>query len=116
MATQKNKNVVGGFSKILKHFIKNHEPKFILSYADRRLSMGNAYTKNGFEFVSNTPPNYWYIEKRTWTKHSRQKFMKHKLKSFDSYSDTKTESEIMKDSNKFFRLHDCGNMKFVMIL
>ena len=116
MATLKNKNVVGGFSKILKHFIKNHKPKSILSYADRRLSMGNAYTKNGFEFVSNTPPNYWYIEKRAWTKHSRQKFMKHKLKSFDSYSDAKTESEIMKDSNKFFRLHDCGNMKFVMML
>ena len=116
MATLKNKNVVGGFSKILKHFIKQHKPKSILSYADRRLSVGNVYLKNGFKFVSNTPPNYWYIEKRTWVKHSRQKFMKHKLKKFDSYSNTKTESEIMKDSNKFFRHHDCGNMKFVMTL
>lgn len=39
-------NVVGGASKLLKHFLREHSGvKEIVSYADRRWSKGNLYEK-----------------------------------------------------------------------
>ncbi|MEM4260990.1 MAG: hypothetical protein QXG00_07150 [Candidatus Woesearchaeota archaeon] len=40
-------NVIGGFSKLLSYFIK-HNNGSILSFSDRRFSIGNVYKKNGF--------------------------------------------------------------------
>ncbi len=39
-------NVVGGASKLFFHFLKDHEEiKEVISYADRRWSVGNLYFK-----------------------------------------------------------------------
>ena len=35
-ASLKSYNVIGAFSKLLKHFIRNYEPKLIRTYADLR--------------------------------------------------------------------------------
>lgn len=48
--------VTGGFSKLLKHFIAQHRPDDIMSYADRDWSVGNAYQQSGFELIDVTPP------------------------------------------------------------
>lgn len=41
-----NVTVVGGASKLLRHFLQDHvEIEEIISYADRRLSTGNLYDK-----------------------------------------------------------------------
>jgi hypothetical protein len=46
-----NHNVVGGASKLLKHFRKNHEGS-ILSYANREHSNGKLYRSLGFNLIS----------------------------------------------------------------
>ena len=56
-----NANVIGGASKLLKHFIGTYQPKEIISYADRRWSTGNLYDKLGFSSDHNSNPNYFYI-------------------------------------------------------
>ena len=65
-----NFNIVGGFSKLLKHFIKNYHPSMIETYSDIRWSGVNpentVYFKNGFTFQHQTPPNYWYINKYSY--------------------------------------------------
>lgn len=114
MASKQGITVIGGLSKILKHFIKEHSPKKLLSYADRRISIGKSYQSVGFDFISKTIPNYWYIERKTMKFYSRHSMMKHKLKEFPTYNENKSESEIIKDSNMYYRLHDCGNLKFVL--
>lgn len=48
--------VTGGFTKLLKHFIKLVEPNDIMSYADRDWSLGNAYEQSGFKLTEITPP------------------------------------------------------------
>jgi len=107
-----NTSVIGGFSKLMKQV-----PKPIVSYANRRWSNGNVYTKNGFEFIAETNPNYQYY--KCGKVYSRQKFMKHKLEKLvgtgliDLYFEEYTESEIM-EINGFEKIYDCGNLKYVL--
>jgi hypothetical protein len=100
-----NTNVIGGASKLLKHFINNYKPVEIISYADKRWSQGNLYNKLGFDFIHDSNPNYWYIINKT-RKH-RFAYRKDVLvkEGFDS---TKSEHEIMKDRG-IYRIYDCGN-------
>jgi hypothetical protein len=56
-----NCSVIGGADKLLKHFIKEYNPKEIISYADRRWSQGDLYSNLGFTEITKNKPNYWYI-------------------------------------------------------
>ncbi|KXX72596.1 hypothetical protein [Flammeovirga sp. SJP92] len=48
--------VVGGLSKILKHFIKTYSPDDIMTYTDSDWSMGESFIKLGFEKIDHTSP------------------------------------------------------------
>ena len=54
-------SVVGGASKLLSYFRK-HNSGSIITYADRRWSIGNLYEKLGFTFIGNSEPNYYYVK------------------------------------------------------
>ena len=105
--------VVGGVSKLIKHFIDTIKPKSIVTFADLRFGDGNVYKKCGFEYIEDTNPNYWYSRKYTGHLYSRVKFQKHKLESqLENFDLAKTEFENMSD-NGWDRIWDCGNAKFV---
>ena len=105
-----NHTVVGGFSRLLKHFIKTYSVESIFSYADLDWSMprDNVYETNGFEFVGNTDPGYFWVV--DGIREYRQKYMKHKLiqEGFDS---SKTETEIMHDRG-YNKIYNSGNAKY----
>lgn len=103
-----NTNVVGGASKLLKYFIKEYSPKEIISYADRRWSNGDLYTKIGFELVSKTRPNYFYT--RGVVRENRFSYRKDILVA-EGFDENKTEREIMKERG-YNRIYDCGTLKF----
>lgn len=53
--------VVGGASRLFKHFLKNHNPKSIISYSDNDFFQGGVYQKLGFkEEGQSTPRYYWF--------------------------------------------------------
>jgi hypothetical protein len=111
--TKLNTNVVGAFSKLLKYFIKHYNPNQIVSYADRRWSVGKLYMKSNFTFIHNTPPNYWYMKYYKHREH-RYKYRKSELiKLMDIYEPTKSEWENMKQ-NKYDRIWDCGSKKYIL--
>lgn len=95
--------------RLFKYFIKNYQPKEVISYADRSWSQGDLYEKLGFESIGKTEPNYYYIINGV-RKH-RFIFRKDQLvkEGFDS---TKTEHEIMLGRN-IYRIYDSGNLKYV---
>lgn len=103
-----NTNVVGGASKLFKHFIKEFNPSSVISYADRRWSNGNLYTKLNFLHVHNSRPNYFYIigHKRK----NRFGFRKDILVK-EGYDANKSEHQIMFDRG-IYRIYDCGTMLF----
>lgn len=104
-ANKLNTTVCGGFQKLLKLL-----PKPIISYANRRWSNGNLYTKAGFEFVHDTKPNYYYYKRIL---ESRHQFQKHKLKNMKFYDEKLTEKEIMK-LNGYHIVYDCGSKKYIL--
>lgn len=103
-----NTNVIGGADKLLQHFIKNYNPKEIISYADRRWSQGGLYEKLNFEFIHNSKPNYWYIINNN-RKH-RFGYRKSILVK-KGHDKNKTEHQIMLDK-KIYRIYDCGTIAY----
>lgn len=109
-STTSKYNVIGIAGKLLSHFIKNHSPQKIISYADRRWSneKNNVYKSIGFVCLNKTKPNYWYIKK--YKREHRFKFCKHKLVKMGHDSNL-TEWEIMQTVG-YDRIWDCGHLKF----
>ena len=104
-----NNIIVGGASKLFKYFINNYNPQEITTYADRSFSQGNLYSTLGFNFVSKTEPNYYYII--DGIRHHRFNFRKNKLIK-EGYDPNKTEHDIMLE-RKIYRIYDSGNLKFI---
>mgnify|MGYP003338980400 FL=1 len=110
MTSKSGITVVGGASKLYKHFIKLYNPSSIITYSDLRFGSGKVYEKCGFKRLENTPPNYWYFNRNDPSKlFSRIVFQKHKLQSFPAYNESLTEWEILKAS-RYDRIWDCGKI------
>ena len=106
-----NTTVIGGASKLFKYFIKNINPVEIISYCDRRWSMGKLYYKLGFELDHTSDPNYWYVINGIHRQHRfnwRKDILKDKLKHFDPNL-TEYENMLM---NGYDCIYDCGNYVF----
>lgn len=56
-----NNIVVGGVSKLFKHFIKEKNPDKIFSYCDFNKFNGVGYEAIGMKFVGETKYNKWYV-------------------------------------------------------
>lgn len=106
-------HVVGAAGKLLAAFEREFCPKSLLSYADRRWSIGNLYDVLGFKLDHITEPNYWYLKSGVCGRFPRIDFQKHKLKSILSTFDANcTEVENMRN-NGYDRIFDCGNFAYV---
>lgn len=105
---KKYTSVVGGASKLFKHYLNKHGNGKIMSYADRSWSNGNLYKKLGFNFIMYTKPNYYYIIHGI--RENRFKYRKSELikMGFDA---NKTEHEIMLERKKY-KIYDSGNLKY----
>jgi len=99
-----NYQVPGAAGKLLEYFKKNYKWKEIFSYADRRWSNGNLYKQLGFELVSTTKPNYWYV--RNYKRIHRFNLRKR----LDEPKDI--PEWILRLQEGYQRTWDCGNLKF----
>ena len=98
-------NVVGGFSKLLKHFRGSYEGS-VVSYADRRWSDGGVYFRNGFELIRVNGPGYFYVDRDYLIRHNRMKFQKKLIGAYDC-----TEYEKAREMG-FNKIFDCGSLCF----
>lgn len=57
--------VVGGFTKLLQHFIKAEEPDDIMTYVDADWSDGSFYKQNGFELIEKMAPIKFLLNMNT---------------------------------------------------
>jgi hypothetical protein len=108
-----NINVIGGASKLFKHFNINYNINNlpIISFADRRFFKGELYKTLGFDFEKNTSPSYIYWKDNRIL--NRMSCQKHKLnKLLDIFDPKKTEYENMLE-NGWRRVWDSGNSKWV---
>jgi hypothetical protein len=108
-----NHAVVGGASRLFTAFKREFNPRSVITYSDRRYFQGDVYSKMGFVFIHNTPPNYFYISKDYKVLYNRMHYQKKKLpKILEIYNEKLTEWENMK-INGYDRIWDCGVSKWV---
>lgn len=109
-----NTTVIGGASKLFNYFIQNYKPERIITFADRRYSLGKLYPILGFNFVSYTSPSYfyWKSDKKVLNRISCQK---HKLKDLLPIFDNNLSEYENMLKNGWNRVWDCGNYKFEWI-
>jgi len=102
-ATKLNCSVVGGLSKLIKHFNKT-----LLSYCDLSTFNGKGYESSGFVLSHNSDPGYYYTSNHE-IHLPRYKAQKSKLSNLlPNFDENLTEKENM-ELNKYYRVFDCGN-------
>lgn len=105
MVTKLNTQVLGGFSRLMKHFGKD-----CISYIDRRLFDGKGYKSSGFEYVCTNRPNYYYVKELD--RYYRMNFTKKNIaKKFPKEFDEKLTEEQNMEKLGFYRMYDCGTIK-----
>lgn len=118
--------VVGGASKLLKHFLTNYkykeDLKRIVSYSDLRYSIGNMYEQIGFTMTLKGKPDYFYVSPKEnfMIRHTKSNFQKSKIlaksnKNIMVYHSDKTEYELCY-INEFYRIWDLGRAKWELII
>ena len=104
-SNKQNMTVVGGASKLFNHFVKQVNPCDIISYADRRWSMGNLYEQLNFKFSHESEPNYFYIIGNE--RKNRFGFRKDILISKYGCLPNDTEHNFCLNQG-WYRIYDCG--------
>jgi len=116
--------IVGGFSKLLRAYLKDQESKGtalsrVVSFSDTRWSLGDVYEKNGFQVEYEIPPDYMYtrgmrrFHKRGFQhQYLKAKFDKGELPFYDP-----EETELVNcEKNHYYQIWDCGKKKWVLDL
>lgn len=102
--------VIGGASKLFKHYVNTFSPDSVVSYADRLWSSGGLYTALGFIDVTSHPHNVGYFWVKGDERLNRQSTTKKTLIALGS--DPKlTEDQIMRQRG-FMKCWDAGNLKY----
>lgn len=95
----RNTIVVGGASKLLKFFVKKHNPSVISTHVDRRYFNGELYKKLGFVCQDVIEPSYYYVNiNEGCTQRYSEMIMQ--------------EQQAMKNTH-FSKIWDCGSFAFI---
>lgn len=98
-------SITGGAQKLLKYFTKNHPGENVESFSSNDISIGDLYSKLGFERISDQPGSYWYIDSKM-NRYHRYTFRKDVLVK-NGADPNKTEFEITNDMG-LYRIYDSG--------
>jgi len=118
-ATKIDCRIPGIASKLLKYFIKNNNPKKIISFADKTTTINdeNLYTKLGFICKEIIGPDYKYFNPKVSRNRRLHKFgfgkNSIKKKFPEVYNPDKTEWEMMQELG-YDRIWDCGKFRYEM--
>ena len=113
-----NYQIIGTAGKLLNYFIKNYNPEYIKSFADRRWSSNlsaNLYNTVGFKLYKILSPDYRYYINGNCKRFHKFNFRKQTLlKRFPDSGLTEDMTEYeMTQKLGFYRIWDCGLFKYV---
>jgi len=106
-------SVVGGTSKLIKHFLRTYSDNLI-SYSDNDKFDGKSYLQCGFSEEHVNSPSYYYWRKDIGTinRLAAQKHKQHKL--LDHFNNELTEAQNM-FNNGYRRYWNCGTTKWKIL-
>lgn len=101
-ASLANYRVAGGMGKLMKYFLEKISPQEIMSYADKDWSDGDVYRKLGFQYLSETPPIEFFVNRLTYERVSIKK-----LRNDRKFATPELNKE------DWILLRNQGNLKFL---
>lgn len=104
-----SKRVVGGFTKLLSYFRRQHPNIKIITFADLRWSQGDMYAEAGFSAEKILPPDYSYViaDKRFHKFNFRHKQLSG-MKKYDPHLSERENTQAM----GIRRIYDCGKIRY----
>lgn len=109
-------SVVGGASKLFKHFISLYSPSTVISFSDRSHTQGNIYEKLGFEFDHISSPGYVWVNIHSDGYLNRVQCQKQNVRNTmndpDIDIENETESMIM-SSRGYVQVFDSGKVLWI---
>ena len=118
-ATKLGYSVVGGLSRCIKSFVRNHpEVHTIVSFADRRWTspIRSAYSSSGFVEKERIRPNYMYSDLNAMHPLRNKQYMRKSSiakRGESCYSPDKTETEMSRELG-FYKIYDAGKIRYEM--
>jgi hypothetical protein len=109
-----NCTVVGGFTKLLNHFIQTVRPDDIMTYVDKDWSDGSNYEKAGFVLEKELEPMMFLIDPETG-----ERLYPHRIVKSGRESDQANLSSGKKDNaslSSMAKVYNSGSYKFVLLL
>ena len=105
--------VIGGASKLFKHFVDQYKPDRIRSFSDRAHTRGGLYQTLGFTELRRSSANYVWVDLHTDIAYHRINAQKSHIRNFlhDENIDTKnkTERQIMIEHG-YVQVYDSGTI------
>lgn len=114
LCTKRGYKIIGGASKLFQHYIKENNPKSIVSYCDLSKFTGKVYEQLGMVNMGLTKPGYVYVHMNSFQTLSRMSCMKHKLIERGWGTEEQSEDEIMHNKG-YLKVYNCGNARYVYI-
>jgi len=109
------KTYAGMAGKMFKYYVRNYNPKRILSFSDNRWFTGGMYKQLGFVIEANLPPDYSYIHMDTNVRKHKSVYRRVGIKRHfpEHYVEELTEREMMLTVPNVERTFDCGKRRWV---
>jgi hypothetical protein len=105
--------IVGGLSKLIKHFTKQIKLNDLMTYADRDWSLGKGYDKLGFTLSEITEPAFLYVNRETLIRYFPHRLPKTILLAFEAQNDLNLDDFLA--LNGFVKLFNTGNLKYHLL-
>lgn len=109
---KQNTSVVGGASKLFKHFLKTYEPTVIRSFSDKAHTTGNLYQVLGFKEVRRSDAGYVWVNLKDDRAYNRVNAQKANIQKFlhdDNIDMHKSEACIMQEHG-YVQVFDSGTI------
>lgn len=109
-ATRSGYTIIGGLSKLIKHFLQKVQVNDLMTYADRDWSLGKGYHKLGFRQSDITPPAFLYVDIKTLNRYFPHRLPKEILNAHQAQNILNLDDFILQKG--FVKLFNTGNLKY----
>jgi hypothetical protein len=102
--------VVGGLSKLIRHFFKQLHFNDLMSYTDRDWSLGAGYDRLGFNLTETTKPAILYVNTITGQRYFPHRLPKEVMLTFEAQKTLNLDDFLV--SQSFHKVFNTGNLKY----
>lgn len=109
-ASKKGVTIVGGLSKLIKHFSQHIQVNDLMTYADRDWSLGMGYHQLGFTFSEITEPAHLYVNTQSLIRYFPHRLPKTILLAYKGQKSLNLDDFLAQ--NNYIRVFNTGNLKY----